>query len=97
MPRFAIIGTVEIAPGRMDEFLSLLMAHRARCLKDEPGTLQFEVLMPHDDNTKVILYEVYQDEAALDAHSKGPSIARLREEAAGMIVTVSRTRGTLLE
>jgi (4S)-4-hydroxy-5-phosphonooxypentane-2,3-dione isomerase len=97
MPRFAIIGTVEIAPGRMDELLSLLMAHRARCLKDEPATLQFEVLMPDDDNTKVMLYEVYQDEAALDAHSTGPSIARLREEAAGMIVTVSRTRGTLLE
>jgi (4S)-4-hydroxy-5-phosphonooxypentane-2,3-dione isomerase len=97
MPRFAIIGTVEIAPGRMDELLSLLMAHRARCLKDEPGTLQFEVLMPDDDNTKVMLYEVYQDEAALDAHSTGPSIARLREEAAGMIVTVSRTRGTLRE
>ena len=37
---------------------------RARCLKDEPGTLNFEVLMPHDDNTKVMLYEVYQDEAA---------------------------------
>jgi quinol monooxygenase YgiN len=97
MPRFAIIGTVEIAPGRMDELLSLLMAHRARCLKDEPATLQFEVLMPDDDNTKVMLYEVYQDEAALDAHSTGPSIARLREEAAGMIVTVSRTRGTLRE
>ena len=95
MPRFAIIG--EIASGRMNDFLRPLMAHRARCLKDEPGTLNFEVLMPHDDNTKVMLYEVYQDEAAYDAHSKGPSIARLREEAAGMIVTVSGTRGTLLE
>jgi (4S)-4-hydroxy-5-phosphonooxypentane-2,3-dione isomerase len=97
MLRFALVGTVEIAPGRMDEFLPLLMAHRARCLKDEPGTLQFEVLMPRDANTKVMLYEVYQNEAAHDAHSKGPSIARLREEAAGMIVMVSGTRGTLLE
>jgi autoinducer 2-degrading protein len=42
MPRFAIIGTVEVAAGRMNEFLPLLMAHRARCLKDEPGTLNFE-------------------------------------------------------
>jgi (4S)-4-hydroxy-5-phosphonooxypentane-2,3-dione isomerase len=79
MPRFAIIGTVEIASGRMNEFLPLLMAHRARCLKDERGTLNFEVLMPHDDNTKVMLYEVYQDEAAFDAHSKGPSMARGRQ------------------
>jgi (4S)-4-hydroxy-5-phosphonooxypentane-2,3-dione isomerase len=97
MPRFAIIGTVEIAPGRMDEFLPLLMAHRARCLKDEPSTLNFEVLMPHDDNTRVMLYEVYQDEAAFDAHSKGPSMARLREEAGGMMVKFSGTRGAIVE
>ena len=97
MPRFAIIGTVEVAPGRMDEFLPLLMAHRARCLADEPGTLHFEVLKPRNDDTKVMLYEVYQGEAAFDAHSKGPSITRLREKAAGMMVTVSGTRGTLLE
>jgi autoinducer 2-degrading protein len=80
----------------MDEFLPLLIAHRARCLKDEPGTLHFEVLMPRDDNTKVMLYEVYQGEAAFDAHSKGPSITRLHEEAAGMMVKVSGTMGTLL-
>jgi len=37
MTKLAIIRTVEVVPGRMDEFLPLLMAHRARCLKDEPG------------------------------------------------------------
>jgi|SRR5208337_1446145 len=40
------------------------MTHKARCLKDEPGTLQFEILLPRDDNTKVLLYEVYRDDAA---------------------------------
>jgi hypothetical protein len=32
-----------------------------------------------------------------DAHSKGPSMTRLREEAEGMMVKVSGTRGTLRE
>ena len=58
MPKFAIVSTLDIAPGRRDEFLSLLMAHKARCLKDEPGTIQFEVLRPLDDSTKVMLHEV---------------------------------------
>jgi quinol monooxygenase YgiN len=97
VPKFAIVATIEIAPGRMDEFLPLLMAHRSRCLKDEPGTLQFEVLRPRDDNTKVMLYEVYRDEAAFDAHWKGPSVARQREEGAGMVVNLSGTRCTLLD
>jgi Antibiotic biosynthesis monooxygenase len=61
MPKLAIVATIEITPGRMDEFLPLLMAHKARCLRDEPGTLQFDVLVPRDDNSKVLIYEVYQD------------------------------------
>jgi (4S)-4-hydroxy-5-phosphonooxypentane-2,3-dione isomerase len=44
MPKLAIVVTIEVTPGRRDEFLPLLMAHKARCPKDEPGTLQFEVL-----------------------------------------------------
>ena len=76
MPKFALIASIEVAPGRRDEFLPLLRAHAARCLKDEPGTLQFDVLLPHDGGDKVMLYELYQDQAAFDAHSNGPSLAR---------------------
>jgi quinol monooxygenase YgiN len=73
------------------------MAHRARCLADEPGTLQFEVLRPHDDDTKVMLYEVYIDDAAFQSHWNGPSMARAREESAGMIVKITGTRCALVE
>jgi (4S)-4-hydroxy-5-phosphonooxypentane-2,3-dione isomerase len=97
MPKLAIIGTLEVAPERRDEVLPLLMAHRARCLKDEPGTLQFEVLVPREDDTKVLLYEVYRDHAAFNVHWNGTSVARLREEATGMIVKVSGTRCALAE
>jgi quinol monooxygenase YgiN len=45
----------------------------------------------------VLLYEVYQDDAAFDAHFNGPSIARLREEAAGMIVKLQGTRCNFVE
>ena len=97
MPKLAILGTLEVAPGRKDEVLPLLMAHRARCLKDEPGTLQFEVLVPREDDTKVLLYEVYRDDAAFNVHWNGTSVARLREEAAGMIVKVYGTRCAIAE
>jgi quinol monooxygenase YgiN len=97
MPKFAIIATIEVRPGRIDEFLPILMAHRARCLKEEPGTLLFEVLRPRDDDTKVMLYELYQDDAAFDVHVKGASIARMREESAGMTAGVSATRCTQLD
>ena len=57
MPKLAIVATIEVAPARRDQLLPLLMAHRGRCLKDEPGTLQFEVLVPREDDTKVLLYK----------------------------------------
>jgi quinol monooxygenase YgiN len=44
MAKFAIVATFEIASGQIDAFLPLLLAHRDRCLKDEPGTLRFDVL-----------------------------------------------------
>ena len=32
MPKLAIVGNLEIAPGHLDRVLPLLMAHRATCL-----------------------------------------------------------------
>ena len=98
MPKLAIIGTIEVTSGRRDQVLPLLMAHRARCLKDEPGiTLQFEVLAPYEDDTKRLLYEVYRDDAAFELHRNGASIAQFREETAGMGVKISVTRCALVE
>jgi (4S)-4-hydroxy-5-phosphonooxypentane-2,3-dione isomerase len=97
MPKLALIGTIEVAPGRRDQLLPLLMAHRARCLKDEPGTLQFEVLAPHEDDTRVLLYEVYRDDAAFDVHRNAPSIAQWQEETAGMVVKIYGTRCALVD
>ena len=48
-------------------------ARKAR-LKGEPGTLQFEVLLPEDDDTKVLSFEMYRDAAAFEVHLKGPAV-----------------------
>jgi quinol monooxygenase YgiN len=95
MAKLAIVATYEIAPGQIDVFLPLLLAHRDRCLKDEPGTLRFDVLRPENNN--LMLYEVYEDEAAFQVHSNGSSIARIREEAAGVEKKLTFIRCSLLD
>ena len=95
--KLAVVGTIEIAPGRRDQLLPLLMAHRARCLKDEPGTLLFEVIAPHDDSSKLLLCEVYQDAAAFDLHRNGPSIEQFREDTDGMVAKLHVTKCAFLE
>ena len=97
MPKFANVVTIEVATGRRDQFLPLLAAHKARCLKHEPGTLQFEILLPKDDDTKALSYEVYRDDAAFEVHRNGPSLAQWREETARMVVKLHGTRCAVVD
>lgn len=80
MTKLALIGTIEVVPGRRKEVLHAALAHRERCLRDEPGTLQFEVLVPADNANNLVVYELYADAAALDAHNKGASMATMLGE-----------------
>jgi len=91
MPKFANVVTIEVAPGRRDQVVALLAAHKAR-LKSEPGTLQFEMLLPNDDDTKVLSFEMYRDAAAFEVHLKGPSLAQLLKETAGMVMKLHGVR-----
>jgi (4S)-4-hydroxy-5-phosphonooxypentane-2,3-dione isomerase len=97
MSKFATVGTIDVAPGRREELLHLLMAHRARCLNDEPGTLQMEFMVPRDDKTKVLLFEVYRDDAAFDTHARGASFARWRKESGEMVTKLHVTRCAVAE
>jgi len=96
MANLAIVATFEIVQGRMDEFLPLLIAHRERCLKDEPGTLRFDVLRPRNEENSVLLYEVYADDAAFQVHWNGPNVTRMRAETTGMVAKLTGIRCSLL-
>src|ERR1700733_6491968 len=78
MPKLALIATIDVVEGQRDRLLPLLRAHGARSLKDEPGTLKFEVLVPREDDTKLLVYEVFRDDAAFEEH--GNAIARFWKE-----------------
>lgn len=94
MPKFAVVATYEIAPERVEAFLPLLKAHRDRCLHQEPGTLRFDILVPE---RTVMIYEVYEDEAAFQAHRDGPLVARFRAEAAAVERKLTFVPCTLLD
>lgn len=94
MSKFAVIATYEIASDHIEAFLPILRAHRDRCLKGEPGTLGFEILRP-DKN--LMLYEVYENEAAFQAHRAGPLVARFRDEAKHIDRKLSFTTSTIVE
>jgi len=94
MSKVALIGTIVVQPGTRDEVLRAALAHRERCLKDEPGTLVFEVLVPVEDATKLLFYELYTDLASVEAHSNGKSMAQLKSDIGSKITSLSAIQCT---
>ena len=97
MSKFAIVATIKTVPGKRDDYLTFLKAHGKRCLATEPGTLQFEILVPHEEADTIMLYEVYASPEAFQTHFNGPSIQQMRQEAAGLQVSLKGVRCNLVE
>ncbi|MEI6159069.1 MAG: antibiotic biosynthesis monooxygenase [Roseococcus sp.] len=73
MARIALIVEFEVRPGCQAALLTLMRAHAAACLAEEPGLERFDVLEVLDaegrpDPGRVLLYEVFVDAAARQAH-----------------------------
>jgi quinol monooxygenase YgiN len=97
MSKFAIVGTFEIELGQKETVLPLLKAHAERCVKGESGTLQFDLLEPINEDNKIMVYEVYQDEAAFGEHWNGPYVKQIIEETSGMIKNRSGIRCSIID
>jgi quinol monooxygenase YgiN len=82
-----LIISLSAAPGKGDAFLQ---AMKGRCqeVASEPGCEQFEVFQSALDPDRLVLLELWSDQAALDAHAKmnttrAPRPPGLRGPAAG--------------
>lgn len=81
MAKLAIVATIKTVPGGRDEYLKHLKAHAKRCRETEPGTLQFEILVPHNQTDMLLLYEVYASPEAFQTHWNGPSLEQMLKDA----------------
>jgi autoinducer 2-degrading protein len=72
---------VHVKPECQDDFLAASLAN-ARATVQEAGNLRFDVLQQADDPSRFLLYEVYQDEAAMMAHKETPHYALWRDTVA---------------
>jgi autoinducer 2-degrading protein len=74
-PFYAITVAFELQDGTRERFLELIRANAAASVAEEPGCYRFDVLTPRaggNGSADVLLYEIYADRAAFDAHVKSP-------------------------
>lgn len=94
---FAIIVTFRIADAAFATFLELVRDNAAASLADEPGCQRFDVLTDPKVPDAVVLYEIYDDEAAFQQHMTMPHF-KVFDAAVAPMVTEKTVRAlTLLE
>jgi len=76
---------VRIKPQHRQRFLEAIEHDALASERDEPGCLRFNVLQDSADADVYYFYEVYRDEAALEAHRAMPHYAVWREAAAEVL------------
>lgn len=68
---YSVLAHVTIQPQHLDEFIALQQEHARDSLRDEPGTLGFDVIQDETTANHFFVHETYADEAAFQAHMHG--------------------------
>ncbi|MGH7301541.1 MAG: putative quinol monooxygenase [Candidatus Rokuibacteriota bacterium] len=72
---YALLVTIKLKPEERERFLGAIEDDAICSERDEPGCLRFNVLQDLQDENVYYFYEVYQDQAALEAHRNTPHYA----------------------
>jgi len=83
---------VRIKANERERFLHAIEADALGSERDEPGCLRFNVLQDQQDPNVYCFFEVYRDEAALEAHRAAPHYAVWRAAADTLDGPVEATR-----
>ncbi len=85
MSKVAIAVEFHVKPEHRAAFERIIGEHARKTLESEPGCERFDVLIPKKDDGRVLLCEVYKDDAAFKAHGEMPRLAQVRESYKDMI------------
>lgn len=68
----ALVVSVRIKPEERERFLKGIEVDANGSRNDERGCFRFDVLQDQNDPNHYFFYEIYRDEAALEAHRQAP-------------------------
>ena len=68
----SIFVTIQVKDGYAEQFTEASFGDSQGSVRDETGCYRFDILKNAEDPNKFHLYEVYENDAALEAHRKAP-------------------------
>lgn len=72
--------TIQVRPEHVADFLEIARYDAEHSEQDEPGCLRFDVIQDRDESNRFYFYEVYRDQAALEAHRETPHFKQYVEK-----------------
>jgi autoinducer 2-degrading protein len=82
---FTILVEFMVAPEDMAAFLPLMLTNAQTSLKEEEGCERFDVLRAEGEEDRILLYEIYRDRAAFDAHATSAHFKAFDEATRSMV------------
>ena len=86
---FVLVVNIKIKPENVERWMKMALEN-AREARKEPGCRQFEVLVDPKEKTRVLLFEIYDDEKAFEAHQQTPHFKRYLAEAVPLLASRER-------
>ncbi|HVM77372.1 MAG TPA: putative quinol monooxygenase [Stellaceae bacterium] len=87
MAGYVVTVAFALKPESRDRFLALVRENAAKSVGTEKGCRRFDVCVPRDGSASVFLYEIYDDEAAFNAHMETAHFKAFSAATAEMVVS----------
>ena len=96
MSGYVVIVDFRLMPGARAVFRPLMDATAGASVRDEPGCRRFDVIEPEDDPERILLYEIYADADAFEAHCRSTHFVAFDAESAPLVEDKQVIRGALV-
>jgi quinol monooxygenase YgiN len=80
----------------MQSFRKLIDENARESCKIEPGCWRFDVLVPQGAEDRIVLYEIYENRAAFDAHLQSPHFHSFNQESGALVASKTITEFSLV-
>ena len=92
MSGYVVLVDFRLKPGTRTEFRRLIDANARASATTERGCRRFDVLEPAGEADRVILYEIYDDRDAFDAHKTTEHFAAFDHVSADLVTSKAVTQ-----
>jgi (4S)-4-hydroxy-5-phosphonooxypentane-2,3-dione isomerase len=85
MSGYVVIVDFQLRDGKLSDFRGLIDANSRTSMQLEQGCLRFDVVEPVGEPDRVMLYEIYDDQAAFEAHCRTDHFLKFDAESAALV------------